>query len=142
MTSRATRSTCQPCTARPAASASRTKAMARSRAAATIAKIPPAPACRAELLQNPLLEVVFGQAGFAGAGGGCRASEGSLNRFVNHATGFEVRTILRRAPAGLEALHQVGGACDLASLRAHQLDGSGVHHRDVRNGVARRILHG
>ena len=41
-----------------------------------------------------------------------------------------------------EDLHQVGGGDDLDAAPAHQLDDTGVHHRDVGDVVERGIVHG
>jgi hypothetical protein len=43
---------------------------------------------------------------------------------------------------GFELADEVGGADDLFAHLAEQLDGAGVDHGDVHDGVARGVLHG
>ena len=43
---------------------------------------------------------------------------------------------------GLEEADEVGGADDLLAEGADELDGAGVDHGDVHDGVARGVLHG
>src|SRR5712692_6687576 len=53
-----------------------------------------------------------------------------------------VRRVLVFCPDRFEPLHQVGRGYDLYAERPDELDGAGVHARDVRDGVQRRVLHG
>src|SRR5205807_2090928 len=95
----------------------------------------------AKLFEDPLLQIVFAQRDLI-AHLPRRMSEGILRDAVDHAPGGKMRLKLRRRPTGLELLHQVGRALHFAAQATHQLHGSGVHHRNVRDSVARRILHG
>ena len=54
---------------------------------------------------------------------------------------LQVHGPLLVVPAGLEPLDQVARRHDLDAGGAHQLDGAGVHPRDVGVGVARHVLH-
>ena len=96
---------------------------------------------RAKLFEDPLLQIVFAQRDLI-AHLPRRMSEGILGDAVDHASGGKMRLKLRGRPTGLELLHQVGRALHFAAQATHQLHGSGVHHRNVRDSVARRILHG
>jgi len=60
-------------------------------------------------------------------------------QFVGRLT---VRSHGRGVPETVEALHQVAAADDLRAGVAHHLDSAGVDARDVRDGIARRVLHG
>src|SRR5256712_3762312 len=51
------------------------------------------------------------------------------------------RPVLVFCPDRFEPLHQVGRGYDLYAERPDELDGAGVHARDVRDGIQRRVLH-
>src|SRR5437870_11394718 len=53
-----------------------------------------------------------------------------------------VRRVLVFCPDRFEPLHQVGRGYDLYAERPDELDGAGVHARDVRDSVQWRVLHG
>ena len=61
---------------------------------------------------------------------------------VEAALGFKVRGDLMLGEDGLEDADEVGGADDVLAHGAHQLDGAGIDHGDVHDGVARGVLHG
>ena len=75
----------------------------------------------------------------------CQAAANHAERLgahpVHSPAGFEVSGKLLRIQAGFKFLNQLGGTGDLRSKTAHQLAGSGVHHRHVRNRAQSRILH-
>jgi len=53
-----------------------------------------------------------------------------------------MRRELCRVQAGFEFLDQFGGTGHFNALVPHEFDGSGVDHRHIRYGAARRVLHG
>jgi hypothetical protein len=98
-------------------------------------------AAGAKLREHPLLQIVFGER-LPGADFGSGVQEGFLGDAINDAAGFDVRFVLLHGPAGLELLHKIGGAHHAAAVRANEFHSAGVDERYIRDGVARRILHG
>ncbi len=96
---------------------------------------------RPELGENPLLQVILRKIGFRpNLRGG--VLEGFAHDAVDGPSRFQMRLELLRAPGGLELLHQIGRTHHRAAARAHHLHRAGIDHGNIRNGVARRILHG
>ncbi len=89
-----------------------------------------------ELFDSELGERVPGARPLADEGERLRANA------IHAAAGFEVRFERLGRPARLKRLNQLGRGGDFDSEAADQLDGAGIHHRDIRNGAKRRVLHG
>ena len=62
--------------------------------------------------------------------------------FVELALGGEVRFDLRLGEDGFKDADEIGRANDVFAEGAEEFDGAGIDHRDVHDGVARRVLHG
>src|SRR5262249_37638597 len=80
---------------------------------------------RGKFLQNPLLQVVFGERLLR-----ANLFRGFIKRSANHAiddfSSGEMRLQLRRSPARFELLDEVGRADDFRSRAAHQFDRSPI----------------
>ena len=73
---------------------------------------------------------------------GADAREGFVHDLPQLGGRLAVRRVLVLGPDRFEPLHEVGRCHDLHAERPDELDGAGVHARDVRDGVQRRVLHG
>ncbi len=78
----------------------------------------------------------------AGAGTAADELEGLVDDVVEGALGGEMGVDLGLGEDGLEEGDEVGGADDLFAERAEELDGAGVDHGDIHDGVVGGVLHG
>src|SRR5437870_11389291 len=97
-------------------------------------------AARGDAGQDVLLQVALGE-GRAADDLLADACERVVHDLPQLGGRLAVRRVLVFCPDRFEPLHQVGRGYDLYAERPDELDGAGVHARDVRDSVQRRVLH-
>src|ERR1700733_1119433 len=78
----------------------------------------------------------------AGAHTTADLAEAGLKDGVDLGLRLVVALLLLGCEDSLEATDEIGGADDGLAQLTKDFDGAGVYHRDVHDGIARRVLHG
>lgn len=112
---------------------------------ADVRAVLPGDALRAHLVAEPFFEVVLGEGGAGGRLGIETAADfkpGFGDDAVNNDAGLVVGLLLGFGEDGFELADQICRADDLFADGAQVLDGAGIDHGDVDDGVVGGVLHG